>query len=296
MDIGKIRERFRGIVVFTVTPMREKSGRVLVDVEGVKINLEALAQAGIPAVVVCGGVGELWHLSEAEHAEVVQAAARQAADRLIVFAGVHGRIDSSIEQARRAEKAGAHGVLLFPDDEAVPTREALLDYYTRVSKAVGIGLMPFRADDSVTLEVLHRLADLPNVVALKEEKENMEDFREIVLSVGGRLSVIGAGDALAPCYFVLGAAGLACSLSNFLPGLYLEMWEASRRWDYQRVMNIHASLAAFTEFRRRYGLSFLKAALEMRQLAGGPSRSSPAHMSETDRQTLRELLERIEAR
>jgi dihydrodipicolinate synthase/N-acetylneuraminate lyase len=244
-------------------------------------------------VVVCGGVGELWDLKEEEHLQVVRAAVEQSAGRMVVYAGVCGDAQQSAKRARQVEEAGADGVLLFPDDEAVPDAPSLLDYYTRVSRAVAIGLMPFRADESVTIEVLHRLADLPNVVALKEERENMEDFRQIVLEVGERLSIIGAGDALAPCYFVLGGAGLACGLANFLPELYVEMWEAAQAWNYQRVMELHASLAPFAALRRRNGNSFLKAALEIIGLAGGPCRAGRKRMDPEDRRQLEELLERF---
>ncbi|MFH1572177.1 MAG: dihydrodipicolinate synthase family protein, partial [Gemmatimonadota bacterium] len=235
-------------------------------------------------------VGELWDLSEAEHLQVVRVASAQVAGRAAVYAGICGGTEASVERARQVEAAGAHGVLLFPDDDAVPDVSSLLDYYTRVSRAVSIGLMPFRADAAVDLAVLDQLAALPNVVALKEEREHMDDFREIVRAMGDRLVIVGAGDAFAPCYFVLGGGGLACGLSNFLPALYVEMWEASRRWDYRRVMEIHASLEPFTGLRRQYGSALLKAALEELGLAGGPCRVEPHRMAAADRAELVRLL------
>ncbi|MEW6751901.1 MAG: dihydrodipicolinate synthase family protein [Candidatus Latescibacterota bacterium] len=291
MDIEDVRQRTAGIVVFAVTPMREEWDTTVVDEDGVRRNTEFLAAAGIPCAVVCGGVGELWDLTEAEHLQVVRAAAEQAGDRMAVYAGVCGGREASVARARKVEAAGAHGVLLFPDEEAVPDAAALLDYYTRLSQAVGLALMPFRADAWVDIPLLQRLCDLPNVVALKEERENMAEFRQIVLALGERLQVIGAGDEFLPCYALLGGAGVACSLSNFLPALYAEMWEAARHWDYRRLMEIHASLVPITELRRRNGTSLLKAAMEMLGLAGGPCRAGQRWMDPADRERLRELLE-----
>lgn len=293
MDMDILQDRLSGIVVFAVTPFVERAGKTFVDEEGVRKNTEYLARGGIPAVVVCGGVGELWDLSEEEHLQVVRTAVEQAAGRMVVFAGVCGDTSDSVERSCKVEAAGADGVLLFPDDEAVPGPEALVDYYTRVSQAVGIGVMPFRADAWVDIPLLERLAELPNVVALKEERENMDEFRQIVLALGEKLAIIGAGDAFAPCYFVLGGAGVACSLSNFLPELYVEMWQAARQWDYRRVMEIHTSLASFTGLRRRNGNSLLKAALEMMGLAGGPCRDGKRYMDDADRKELAELLTRF---
>ena len=62
MNIEETRRRSRGIQVFAITPFVEEGGRTLVDEEGVKRNVESWVQANVPVVVVCGGVGELWHL------------------------------------------------------------------------------------------------------------------------------------------------------------------------------------------------------------------------------------------
>jgi 5-dehydro-4-deoxyglucarate dehydratase len=293
MNLHTLRARTRGITVFAPTPFAETGGRTLVDVEGLERNMEFLAQAGVPVVVVCGGVGELWDLSAEEHRQVVETATRQADGRLVVFAGVYGDATASIARSRQAEEAGADGVLLFPDEEAVPTAEALVDYYTQVGQAIGIGMMPFRAEELVDIPVLRRLAALPQVVALKEERERMDEFQEIVLALGDQLAIIGAGDAFAPSYLVLGGGGLACSFANFLPDLYTQMWEAGQQGDFSRVMEIHNALVPLNQLRRRFGLRLIKAALELRGLAGGPCRSNPPRLSPAEREELAEALGRF---
>lgn len=264
-----------------------------VDEDGLRRNMAFLADAGIPVVVVCGGVGELWDLSDSESQRVIATAVEATAGRMAVYGGAFGNVDDSIRRARQVEAAGADGVLLFPNSDVVADGAAVVDYYRRLSDAVDIGLMPFRADSFVDLQVLEQLAQLPNVVALKEELENFDDFRQIVLAHGDKLSIIGAGDAFAPCYFVLGAAGLACGLSNFLPRTFVDMWQAAQAWDYQRVMELHTSLEAFTTLRRRYGTVMLKEALSIIGLAGGPCRRG-GQMSAEDRATLVQAIKSFE--
>lgn len=293
MNLDTLRTRTRGIVVFAPTPFIEEGGRTQVDVEGLQRNMEFLVQGGIPVVVVCGGVGELWDLSAQEHRLVIETAARQAAGRMVVFAGVYGDAAASITRSRQAEAAGADGVLLFPDDEAVPTAAALIDYYTRVGQAIGIGMMPFRADELVDIPVLQRLAALPKVVALKEERERMDEFQEIVLALGDQLAIIGAGDAFAPSYLVLGGGGLACSFANFLPDLYTQMWDAGQQGDFGRVMQIHNTLMPLNQLRRRFGLRLTKAALELCGLAGGPCRANPPRLDAGERAELAAVLARF---
>jgi len=287
LDKIGLMQRTRGIVVFAVTPMTA-AGEV--DEAGVRRNMEFLVDAGVPVVVVCGGVGELWDLTDDESRRVVAAAAEAAAGRMAVYGGAFGGVEDSIRRARQVEGAGADGVLLFPDDDVVPDAAAVIDYYSRLSDAVDIGLMPFRADAFVDLDVLGTLAQLTNVVALKEEYEHFDDFRQIVLAHGEQMSIIGAGDAFAPCYFLLGAAGLACGLSNFVPRAFVDMWEAAQAWDYRRVMEIHAGLELFTGLRSRYGTVMLKDALSILGLAGGPCRRGAGPMPEADRAKLTQAM------
>ena len=84
---------------------------------------------------------------------------------------------------------------------------------------------------------------------------------------------------------------MACSLSNFLPGLYLRMWEAAQAWDYRGLMDLYTRLEQLSELRRRNGTSLLKAALEILGLAGGPCRTGQRRMDPADRECLRGLLQ-----
>ena len=296
MQIEELRRRSRGIYVFAITPLLEKSGRTQVDEEGVRRNTESWVKAGIPVVVVCGGVGELWHLAQDEHIRVVEAAAQQAAGRVVVIAGVTGDTAQCVETARRVEEAGADGVLLFPDRESIRWREELVDFYTHVSGAVDIGIVPFRADETVDLETIRRLADLPNVIALKEESERLDEFKNIVREAGDRIIVAGAGsDQLAPCFLLMGAGALTSSLSNHLPGQLVDMWEAAQRGDFRTVTKIQGALRPIEILRQRHGHSLHKAAMEIIGLAGGPSRSGQARLGEAERTELRGHLSRLGA-
>ena len=296
MQLEEMRRRSRGIHVFAITPFVEKGGRTEVDVEGVKRNVESWVDAGVPVVVVCGGVGELWHLDEDEHLQVVRAAAEQAAGRIVVIAGVSGDTSACVETARLVEEAGADGVLLFPDRTAISDREDLVGFYTRVSEAVDIGLMPSRADETVDIQTIHRLADLPNVIALKEESERLDEFENIVREAGDRIIVAGAGsDQLAPSFLLMGAGALTSSLANHLPRHLVEMWEAGQRRDFRRVIEIHESLRPVELLRQRHSHSLHKAAMETIGLAGGPARAGQARLGAAERAELSGHLERLGA-
>ena len=296
MQIEEMRRRSRGVYVFAITPFVEKGDRTFVDEEGVKRNTESWVKAEIPVVVVCGGVGELWHLDQEEQIQVVRSAAEQAAGRIVVIAGVTGDVAQCVETARRVEDAGADGVLLLSDRGSTLVRKDMVELYTRVSGAVDIGLILFRADETVDIDTLHQLADLPNVIALKEESERLDEFENMVREVGDRIIIAGAGsDQLAPCFLLMGAGALTSSLANHLPGHIVEMWEAAQRRDFHRVMEVHRSLRPVELLRQRYKHCLHKAAMEMIGLAGGPARAGQARLGEAERAELRCHLEKLGA-
>lgn len=293
MDIEEMRRRSRGLYVFAITPFVEEGGRTLVDVEGVKRNIEFWVENRVPVVVVCGGVGELWQLDEDEHMQVVRAAVEQASGRIVVFAGVTGDTRECIAGARRLQDAGADGALLFWTGRG---REALIDFYMQVSSAVDVGLMPFRIDDTVDVETIHRLADISNVVALKEESERLDDFESIVREAGDRIIIAGAGsDQLAPCFLLLGAGALTSSLANHLPTHLIEMWDAAQISDFRRVMEIQCALRPVELMRQRYGLCVNKAAMDLIGQAGGPCRAGRSRLDDDVRDELRNNLEMLGA-
>ena len=296
MNIEETRRRCRGIQLFAITPLLESGGDSTVDQEGMKRNIEFWVEAGIPAVVVCGGVGELWQLDPEEHLQVVRAAAEQSAGRVVVIAGVTGDTEACVATSRRVEEAGADAVLLFPAGSAGRDGRSLLDFYTEVSEAVEIGLMPFRIDDTVDLELVRRFAELPNMLALKEESERMDDFEHLVREVGDRVVIAGAGsDQLAPCFLIMGAGALTSSAANYAPHKLVEMWDAAQRGDFQEVVRIHAALRPLELIRQRHSHRLLKAAMDAIGLAGGATRAPGLPLDEASRAEMERQLRELGA-
>lgn len=294
MPFDTLQKRLRGIVVFAITPFVERDGQTVVDEDGLRRNLEFLIERRIGTIVVCGGTGELFVTSHEEQSQVVRAAVEQVNGRAVVIAGVEGNLATSIARARAVEALGSDGILLFPDDATVEAGDkALLAYYRTIDQAVGIGLMPFRDSSGPSLDTVRRLAELPHVVTIKEESFDLSGFREVVLHVGHQVAVIGAGDEYLPYYLLAGGMGVATGLSNFLPNLYVEMYEAAQRWEYERVMALHARLAPLLRLRDEYGTTLLKAGMEAIGLAGGPTRLQPPRLPDRAQAALGTILESL---
>lgn len=261
----------------------ESAGKTMVDEEGIKQNIDSWVEAKIPVVVVCGGVGELGHLDEKEHIQVVRAAAEQSSGRIVVIAGVTGDTKSCVDTSRRVEKAGADGVLLFPNERVERNSNSLIKFYSTISESVDIGIMPFRIDKTVDLDTVRNLAELPNILALKEESENMDEFEHLVKEVGDRIIIAGAGsDQLAPCFLLMGAGALTSSLANHLPNQLIQMWDAAQQKDFSKVMQIQNSLRPIELLRQKFGHRLHKAAMNMIGLSGGITRAPGIELNKSD--------------
>ena len=294
LKIEETRRRSKGIQVFAITPFIDVNGKTIVDEEGIKRNVNSWVTANIPVVVTCGGVGELWHLNEEEHFQVVRTTSEQASGKIIVIAGVTGDTESCVDTSRKMEEAGADGVLLFPSESVGTDRQSVIEFYSTISKSIEIGIMPFRIDNTVDVDTVRRLSDLPNMLALKEESENMDEFEHLVREVGNQVIIAGAGsDQLAPCFLLMGAGALTSSLANYLPNQLLTMWNSAQEKDFHNVMKIQKTLRPIELLRQQFGHRLHKAAMDMIGLSGGATRAPGISPTESDLNNLNQYLNEL---
>ena len=289
MKIEETRRRSKGIQVFAITPFLEDKGKTIVDEDGIKRNVNSWVTANVPVVVACGGVGELWHLNEEEHVQVVRATSAQSSGKIVIIAGVTGNTKSCVATSRKMEEAGADGVLLFPSELVATDQKSVIEFYSTISKSIEIGIMPFRIDNTVDVDTVRRLSDLPNMLALKEESGNMDEFEHLVREVGNQVIIAGAGsDQLAPCFLLMGAGALTSSLANYLPNQLIAMWNYAQEEDFREVMNIQKSLRPIELLRQKFGHRLHKAAMDMIGLSGGATRAPGISLTESDLGNLNE--------
>jgi 5-dehydro-4-deoxyglucarate dehydratase len=265
---------------------------MVVDEEGVQKNTTFFAsQKGPHVIVVCGGTGEIGSLSPEEVATVVGNASPHKGDTMLV-SGVRGNTEWAVQMARSVENAGADVVLVMPEPAVVEQGEdRLYAHHAAIAEAIGIGVMPFRNNTSMlSVDLVKRLAEFPNVVALKDESGDLDLFRKTVVATEGQLPCIMGGEMLAPYYFLAGAKGVTTGVSNLLPHLSIALCEAGLTGDYEKAQEIRDILVPITELRGRAGNTMLKGGLELLGLAGGPIRDTGAIITDEHREELRAIL------
>lgn len=209
---------FSGSIVALVTPMRADGA---VDNEALARLVDFHVESGTKAIVAVGTTGESPTLSVEEHIGVVRHVVERAARRIPVIAGTGANSTrEAIEWTQLAKEAGADACLLVTPYYNKPTQEGLYRHYRAIAEAVAIPQIlynvPSRTGCDLKPETVARLAELPNVVGLKEAA-SLERNRELFARVGGRIALFSGDDDLACECVLAGYQGVISVSANVAP-------------------------------------------------------------------------------
>ena len=204
----------------------------------------ALVDEGVHGLVVLGTVGENNSLSPEEKRAVLGAAVASAAGRIPVIAGVSELTTAAaVRFARDAEAAGASGLMVLPAMVYVPTGAELEAHFRAVAAATRLPIMlynnPPAYRTTIELATLARLADVDNIVALKESTPDSRRFTDVINACGERYVLFAGLDDLALEGLVLGARGWVSGLTNAFPRESLALYAALRAGDLPRARAIY---------------------------------------------------------
>ena len=302
-DPTSLRPLLRGVLAFPITPFGD-GGEL--DAEAVRRNATWLAQTGVHALVAPSGTGELYTLTPDECAAIVEATVEAADGRVPVIAGVGFGPRIGALLARRAEAAGADGILVLPPYYAHPDPDALIDYYREIADATSLGIALYARDGvTFTPAMIERLSrEVPSLIAFKDGRGDVRLFQRLREHVSERLSadrlvwIAGAGDDMVGPYFAAGAEGFTSSLACFWPEASLALLRLARSGDYAALARFHERavrpIYELRQRRRGYEVSVMKAAMELLGHPAGPPRPPLGDLTAGERVELRGILERLE--
>jgi 4-hydroxy-tetrahydrodipicolinate synthase len=192
---------------------------------------DALVRDGVHGLVLMGTVGEGNSLSAQEKRQVLAGAVEVAAGRVPVVVGVSEfTTATAVEFVRDAERIGADGFMVLPAMVYVPTSTELETHFRRIAQATSKPIMLYNNPPSyrvsIGLDTLARLADLPNVVALKESAPDTRRFTDLANAFGDRFTLFAGLDDVAFEGLQLGAKGWVSGLTNVFPEESLALYAA----------------------------------------------------------------------
>lgn len=289
--------RYKGIVLFAMTPMRKEGSGIKVDFDGLERNLKHfVSQPGSFCIAVAGAVGEIADLTIEEHAELVNIAGANKGDRFLIAGARGDTTEAVIAQARTVESAGIDAVLVLPS-KAIGRRgdEAMLNHYVEVARSVNAGVIPYRhASTPFSLNVVKQLLKQPNIIGVKDQVADLGFTRKLVVETEGKMPTFLAHERMAPYVHLAGAAGLTSGHANYTLKHTLRLWDLLENGQFETAMKLSDIFAQLDELRAKYGDILLKYGLELKGLAGGPMRKGPAELPAEGRTALQKVLKLLE--
>ncbi len=223
---------FRGSIVAIVTPF--KDGQV--DEEGYRGLIEEQIENGTSAIVPCGTTGESATLSMEEHARVIDIAVSAVNKRVPVIAGAGGNsTQEAVELTRHAKEAGADATLQVTPYYNKPTQEGLYRHFEAIAKAVPLPQVlynvPGRTSVNMLPETVARLAEIPEIVAVKEASGSLAQMADVLNLAGDKITLLSGDDNVTLPVLSIGGKGVISVVANLIPGDNARMvraWEEGR--------------------------------------------------------------------
>jgi len=236
--------QLNGSMVAIVTPMHEDGG---LDLDAFRKLIDWHIQEGTDGIVVVGTTGESPTVDFDEHHRLIKIAVEHARKRVPIIAGTGANSTrEAIELSAYAKQCGADASLSVVPYYNKPTQEGLYRHFRAIAEAVDIPQIvynvPGRTVADLQTETMVRLAELPNIVGLKDATANLERGAELLRQLPPRVAVYSGDDATGLALMLLGGRGIISVTANVAPRLMHEMCVAALKPEPARARELNNRL------------------------------------------------------
>lgn len=236
----------KGSLVALVTPMHEDGS---LDWDRYRALIEFHIAQHTDGLVVVGTTGESPTVDFDEHTRLIQEAVKTVAGRIPVIAGTGANsTKEAIELTERAAQAGADACLLVAPYYNKPGQEGLYRHYRAVAEAVNVPQIlynvPGRTASDIANDTALRLAQIPNIVGIKDATGNLQRGTDLILRAPKDFAIYSGDDASGLALMLLGGHGVISVTSNVAPRLMHDLCVAAFAGKVEEARAINARLFA----------------------------------------------------
>jgi 4-hydroxy-tetrahydrodipicolinate synthase len=234
---------FKGSIVAIVTPF--KNGKI--DENALGDLIEWHIRQGTSAIVPCGTTGESATLDYEEHYRVIRFTVETVRKRVPVIAGTGANAtDETIMITKEAKKSGADAALVVAPYYNKPTQEGLYRHYRAVAEAAKMPLVLYNVPGRTAVNMLPstvaRLAEINNIVGLKEATGDMKQVSEVIRLCGNKITVLSGDDFTTLPLMALGGKGVISVTANVAPKLVSQMCSFWEKGKFAEARKLHYKL------------------------------------------------------
>ncbi len=284
---------FGNIATAMVTPFDKNEN---IDFQKLSKLIDYLINNGTDSRVVAGTTGESPTLSEEEKVALIQYSVKEAAGRVPIIAGTgSNNTKASIKLTKKAEEAGADAVMLVTPYYNKPSQEGMYRHFRAIAEETSLPVMlynvPGRTAASLAPETTIRLAEIPNIIAIKEASGDLDAITKIVAETPEDFAVYSGDDSLTLPALSVGARGIVSVASHIIGPEMQEMIKHYTEGNTAQAALIHQKLLPLMK-----GLfaapnpSPLKTALQLKGLDVGSVRLPLIPLNEDERLRLSSLM------
>lgn len=285
----------KGTITALITPFINQE----LDEEGLAHNIRFQIAGGINGILLLGTTGEASTLTAEEHIRIITLAVKEANGKTPVWVGTGSYCTKeTIKKTKRAKDLGADIALIVTPYYNKPTQEGIFRHFETIATSVEMPIIiyniPGRCSTNIETATLLRIAQLPNIIGVKEASGNINQAGDIIDTIRGKNSnflVFSGDDALTLPMMALGAVGVVSVVSNLVPAQVMALVNACLQGRFDLACKLHYKLLPL------YKAAFLetnpvpiKTAMRLCGMPSGDCRLPLYKMAPENIQFLRQLL------
>ena len=202
---------------------------------------------GVDMLLPCGTTGEGATLDEDETDRVLQIVIEQSRRRVPVILGAGSNSTAkAVQMTKRAKKLGADGVLSVGPYYNKPTQQGYYEHFKAIAQAEDIQVVvynvPGRTSGNIEAKTMLRLAEISNIVAVKEASGNLGQIMDIIRDAPKDFRVLSGDDALTLAIIALGGDGVVSVVSNEAPGMMSAIVDSALEGNLEKAKELHYKL------------------------------------------------------
>jgi len=243
--------QFTGCGTALVTPFQPDFS---LDEAALRKLVQRQMRGRVDFLVPCGTTGENPTLTRREHLRVVEITLEESAGRVPVLAGAGGyNTQEVIELAGELESLGADGLLSVTPYYNKPTQEGLYQHYRAIAHSTRLPIVlynvPARCGTNLEPSTVKRLAEIENIVGIKEASGNIAQMAALANAVPDSFAILSGDDAIALPLFALGGRGVISVASNEIPAEMAQLCRHGLRGEFDESRAIHRKYLPLMEIK-----------------------------------------------
>ncbi|MDY3556180.1 4-hydroxy-tetrahydrodipicolinate synthase [Gemmata sp. JC717] len=289
--------RLRGIIPPVVTPLTADQE---LDLPCLRTHIDYVLEKGVDGVFVLGTTGEFYALDETEKQTVVAEAIRHVGGRSPVYAGTGAETTREVVRlTKMAQKEGAAGVSVITPYFIKPNQNELFNHFRCIAESTSLPVVLYNNPAtcgglSIEPETVARLAEVPNIVGIKDSSGDLQNTIEIIRQTPrGKFSVLNGRDTLILAALQAGADGAIPASCNIAPELCVGIYKSFVTGDIEaakafqsRLHGVRMAMSLGT------GNSAVKEAMALLGRSAGPMRSPVLPFGDAQKAKLKAILEK----